>query len=299
MPFRCIVRIFRECRLSTEPDFPEDLKEIYLHKWLLSAVAAACHDPISKPFMCRGVLTLAGPQDIGKTRWISSLAPKHWIIAGYTLDPLNKDSVIGAVSHWIVELGELESTLRRDMGRLKAFLTLERDKLRIPYARDLSRFPRRTVFAASVNKPDFLVDDTGNSRFWVIPVIEVNHNHQIDTQQLFAQLFVEYRQGAQWWLTQDESKRLSLVNEKFEERDEVFDAVMTRIDWPMLDKYISAGMVEWLCPRDVLINCCKIENPTKAQRNSCARLLRKLTGLKDGKIHDGVARFPIPRIRDG
>jgi putative DNA primase/helicase len=44
------------------------------------------------------------------------------------------------------------------------------DKLRLPYARTDSEFQRRTVFAASVNPEEFLQDETGNLRWWVLPV---------------------------------------------------------------------------------------------------------------------------------
>jgi hypothetical protein len=51
-------------------------------------------------------------------------------------------------------------------------------------------------------------------------------------------------------------------------------------------------------PRDVLIDRCKILNPTKAQRNSCARHLKRLTGVESGKVKakilHGNLLFPIP-----
>lgn len=284
-------RILAICdTLETKPDYPDDLKELLVRKWLLSAVAAACHDPKECPFMTRGVLTLVGGQYIGKTRWISTLAPRKWILVGHNLNTESKDKVREAISHWICELGELESTMKKDMGKLKAFLTLEIDKLRIPFAEDISEYPRRTVFAASVNRPDFLVDDTGNSRFWSIPVTRVHYDHNVDMQQLYAQLYENWKAGEQWWLTQEEDTRLAQYNEMHEERDEVYDLVTSRIDWE------QTGAVEWLTPTDVLIKRCGIEHPTKSQRNSCARVLRKMTGMEKGKktYRGSAARYPIP-----
>jgi putative DNA primase/helicase len=267
----------------TKPDYPDDMKEMLITKWLLSCVAAAFHNDES--FAARGVLTLAGPQYIGKTRWISSLAPHEWVICGRSLDTGDKDSVRTSISHWICELGELESTLRRDMGRLKSFLSLGQDQFRIPYAADDSTFPRRTVFAASVNEPDFLIDTTGNTRFWVVPVISLDYEHNIDMQQVFAQL---HAIGGQWWLTAEENARLESKNEEHEQRDEVYDLMMSKIDWR------ETEYVDWLTPTDVLIDRCKIDHPTKAQRNSCARILRKLVG--EGK-HTNYAKrvYPVPR----
>ena len=47
-----------------------------------------------------------------------------WLLAGATLNPSDKDSVNQAVSHWIFELGEIESTFKKsDIDQLKAFVT--------------------------------------------------------------------------------------------------------------------------------------------------------------------------------
>ena len=270
--------------IITPDDYPCDLKELLLRKWLRSAEAAVMHQDDS--FAARGVFTLAGPQYIGKTRWIASLAPAEWVICGRSLDTSNKDSIRTAISHWICELGELDSTLKRDMGKLKGFLSLGVDQFRLPYAMEDSKYPRRTVFAASVNEQDFLIDYTGNSRFWVIPVVKLHYDHGIDMQQVFAQIHAE---GGDWWLTQEENLRLEGLNEEHKQRDEVYDLILSKIDWRDTDA------VEWLTPTDVLIQRCHIDNPNKAQRNSAARTLRELTGLKKGKrSHSGAPRYPVP-----
>jgi len=116
--------------------FPEELKQALIYRWLLSAVAA-----VLKPsgFKSRGVLTLQGPQAIGKTSWISALVPdailrESVLKLDHHLDAGNKDSIITAVCHWIVEIGELDSSFKKDIARLKGFLTADRDKVRRPSA---------------------------------------------------------------------------------------------------------------------------------------------------------------------
>jgi putative DNA primase/helicase len=113
-----------------------------------------------------------------------------------------------------VEAGELDSSFRKDVARLKGFLTRDYDKIRPPYAREAVDYPRRTVFLATVNDTNFLVDTTGNSRWWTIPVEALDFDHDIDMQQLFAQLAVEFQDGEQWWLTADEEKALEEQNRK-------------------------------------------------------------------------------------
>ncbi|MEO6747928.1 MAG: VapE domain-containing protein, partial [Caldimonas sp.] len=134
-------------------DYPAALKKTLMHRWLLSATAAALQ-PIG--FRTRGVLTLQGPQSIGKTAWtkslVSDLALSHQVVKlDHHMDPHNKDSLLTAITHWIVEIGELDSSFKKDVAKFKGFLTQEQDKVRRPYAKVDSEYARRTVFCATVN----------------------------------------------------------------------------------------------------------------------------------------------------
>ncbi|WP_228368236.1 virulence-associated E family protein, partial [Klebsiella pneumoniae] len=154
---------------------------------------------------------------------------------GAVLDPANTDLVKNAVSHWIVELGELDATFRKaDIARLKAFVTLPSDKLRLPYDRIESEYPRRTVLAASVNENRYLVDDTGNSRWWTVPVSRCNYRHSIDMQQLWAEVRVHFERGEQWWLTDAEELALQGRNEEHEAVDPVEEIISAKFDWESL-----------------------------------------------------------------
>jgi putative DNA primase/helicase len=302
-PWDKVDRLLPLCdTLTTTNEFPDDLKEIIVTKWLLSAVAAAVHDPRVTQFSTRGVLVLQGPQGIGKTRWLRRLAPQPWVRDGAVLDPTNKDNLMSALSYWIVELGELESTLAKDIGRLKAFLTNETDQLRVPFARRMSKYTRRTVFAASVNKAEFLIDKTGNDRFWVIPVIAICYDHNIDMQQVFAQLYEKWEGGAQWWLTRAEAMRLTASNTRFEEIDEMQELLMSCIDWSNYARDLELNCVDMMTATEVLLHRCKIQSiPTKKQANDCAHALRKITGRNSELSRENKVkgrRWPIPRGRN-
>ena len=181
--------------LVERENYPKPLKEVLMHRWLISGVAAAM---MPQGFYGRGILTLQGPQSIGKTSWIRAMIPdpilrEQILKLDHHLDAGNKDSQITAICHWMVEIGELDSSLKKDVARLKGFITSDRDKLRKPYGRTNSEYQRRTVFCASVNDHAFLVDPTGNTRFWTIPVTKIDYQHTIDMQQLWAQIAVDFR----------------------------------------------------------------------------------------------------------
>lgn len=208
--------------LRLVPGSDAGLAQILLRRWLLSAAAALANPHGVK---AEGVLVLVGPQGTGKTRWIASLAPVG-VEIGMSLDPSNKDSVLGCIRSWIVELGELDATFRKaDLARLKAFLSQTIDLIRVPYARREDEFPRRTVFAASVNDSAFLKDMTGNRRYWTIPVESCDPGHGIDVQQLWAQMLALHRSGERHWLDSAESSRLNSINEEHTETDPMEDAL--------------------------------------------------------------------------
>ena len=218
--------------LQTREDFPQSLKVVLIYRWLLSLVAAALK---SSGFKGRGVLTLQGPQGIGKTSWVISLVDdpalrETLVKVDHHLDPSQKDSILGAIAHWIVEIGELDSSFRKDMARLKGVLTSDSDKIRRPYARTESEYQRRTVFMATVNEATFLVDHTGNSRWWTLPVVKVNFKHGIDMQQVFAQLAVDFHAGKQWWLTPEEDAQLAERNEHHRSLSAVEEQLLATLD---------------------------------------------------------------------
>lgn len=279
--------------LVTADGFPETLKETLVRKWLLSAVAAAL-TPVG--FSGRGVLTFQGPQSIGKTSWLKSLVPdiklrQKVVKVDHHLDPSNKDSILGAVVHWLVEIGELDSSFRKDVARLKGFLTSDSDKVRRPYGRSESVYPRNTVFFATVNDNNFLVDTTGNSRWWTIPLSRIDYVHGIDTQQLFAQLAEEFAQGdqgAQWWLTAEEEDQLERCNNEHRSLSVVRELIMATLD---LERKVDLNTDGAMTAIELLREM-GIERPNNTQCKECASILRELLGMP--KRIRGSNKWRIP-----
>ena len=203
---------------AREPEFRREL----VRRWLLGAAASILPE-FEGVFAAQGVLVLQGAQGKGKTRWVRSLVPaaSPWVLTGRRIDPSSKDSVQIATAVWLVELGELDATFRRaDIAALKAFTTQESDTLRTAYDRREERIARRTVFVASVNEPEYLVDTTGNRRWWTLPIERCNADHGIDLQQLWAQLVQLARgAGARWWLDDAEAATLADLNSDHEPDD--------------------------------------------------------------------------------
>lgn len=274
--------------LKIAEDYSPRLKDILLYRWLLSAGAAA----LLPGFRSRGVLTLQGPQSIGKTAWVSALLPPgllrdSYIKLDHHLDPSNKDSLISAICHWIVEIGELDSSFRKDIARLKGFITATSDKVRVPYGRRASEFPRRTVFVATVNTDQFLVDETGNSRWWTISVKFLDYQHKIDMQQLWAQVaHILEHEEAPWWLNEHEEALLESYNRQFMRSSVVADLLAARLDWEApLDQHRAKSATD-------VLKLVGIDRPTNSQARDCGAELR--TRLGSPKKSQGKTRWLVP-----
>jgi putative DNA primase/helicase len=216
-----------ECPL----EYPDDLKRILMTKWLISAAAAASGPDT---FAARGVLVLQGEQGIGKTSWFRRLvsAGSGLFSDALIFDPADRDNYKLFVSHWIVELGELEATFKRtDIARLKGFITKTTDLIRLPWAKKMSEYPRRTVLCASVNDKEVLRDKTGNSRWWMIPCVKINYLHDVDVQQVWAEARARYESGEEWWLSPEEEARLTEENREFEEKEELEEILYAKLAW--------------------------------------------------------------------
>jgi hypothetical protein len=211
-----------------------NFKNLLITKWLINAV----HIIINKGRNnCEGVLVIQGKQGIGKTRWIRSIIPNpDWLKTGVAVDPSDRDSVSKATKYWIVELGEMEATLKKDQAELKQFFTENSDEYREPYGRFPIKYPRLTCFYATVNDLEFLKDITGNRRYWAIEAKSINVNHNIDLDQLWGEVAALYAKGKiKNYLTQKEEEILNENNTKFEVKSSAEIKLLDNFDWSNTD----------------------------------------------------------------
>lgn len=263
------------------------LSQVLWRKWLIQAVAAAYElDGIANA----GVIVLIGAQGIGKTRLFHDLTSgiKDVFLEGQTLNPADKDSVMSAVSHWVVELGELDATFRKaDVAQLKAFITRKKDTLRRPYARKDSSFPRRTVFAGTVNDFQFLNDLTGNRRFWPIDVHAITRDTTIDYQQIWAEVKTWYDAEERWFLNDVELMSLNQYSETFLVSDPEIEALLLRYDFFNCTNWKAESM------NSICLNL-GIEKPTRPQQMKLAEAIKKYNGGQKPKTSNGVKYHYIP-----
>ncbi len=193
----------------------DELSKILVKKWLIQCVSLL-YNSVGLPFGADGVLVLVGKQGIGKTCFFRRLAVESNLFGeGKCLNFSDKDTQINATAYWLTELGEIEATLRGDRERLKAFITASVDEYRRAYARASTKAMRRTSFCGSANSADFLTDQTGNRRFWTVPVekIDLDRLDKLDVLQLWAEIKTLSDADRQAFrLTPDEREKLANRN---------------------------------------------------------------------------------------
>lgn len=220
-----IKQIFEMWHISED----DKLSRLLIVKWLKQCYCML-HNNIKNPFSSEFALVFIGGQGAAKTRFFEKLAMiNKYYGEGKSINPDNKDSIMQATTVWICELGEIGSTMKKDLDKVKAFMTLATDEYRVPYGRTTERHPRVTSFCGTVNDEQFLLDQSGNRRWGTIRLperLKVSYDEQIkpfNAEQLWAQIKSMVDNDLQhgltyancFRLTQDESEHLSERNNSY------------------------------------------------------------------------------------
>jgi hypothetical protein len=178
-------------------------------KFLISAVAR-----IYKPG-CKvdHMLVLEGDQGAKKSTALNVIAGSEWFSDSLPSDLNHKDTTAHLKGKWIIEMSELSQFHKSQIETVKAYLTRCIDKYRPPYGRYEIEAPRQCVFSGSTNSDCYLVDTTGNRRFWVVKVGRIDIDGlRLIRDQLWAEAVFRFKRGEVWHLTDE-----SLVKTQVEE----------------------------------------------------------------------------------
>lgn len=249
-------------------DLTEDFYKTLVKKWLIQTVALA-HNNEDTRHTAEGVLVLKGKQAKGKTSFFRTITGNQkWFTEGATIDMKDKDKLINSLSAWICELGELDNTLKKEQSDLKAFITMPTDKIRLPYAPAPIEKPRNTSFCGTVNEDKFLKDTTGNRRFWVIPIDNIDKHRlfslsQEDVYNMWGYIESLYQENHNGYrLTDVELKRLNNNNLDYQSELKFEQEVLSLLDFskPLdyWDYYAPVELSEYL--RKCNICTCTAEN---------------------------------------
>ena len=253
-------------------------------KFLISAVAR-----VMRPG-CKAdhVLVLEGSQGIGKSTALSTLAGAEWFTDSLPNDLGNKDAAIHLRGRLIVEMSELSQFTRSQIETIKAYVTRQTDIYRPPFGRHDIEAPRQCVFAGSTNSDNYLVDSTGNRRFWPVKVGTIDIVAlQRDRDQLWAEAYARFRQGEAWHMTDRDVIAIQVEQAASRVVTDPWRADVISI----LQRHGTAGIT----PGEVLEQIAGL-NSTDRHKGNASRvsaILREL-GWRQGKRHHSRGQVYLP-----
>lgn len=202
----------------------------FLWRWLLGAVYRAYGEHnIQNP-----MLVLGGEQGIGKSyfaQWLCSPLPGMFV--EQHIDPYMADHARLLATRWIWEVGELGSVMRRqDREALKRFVTQTTVTFRVPYAKDPVVKPALANFIGTINnEAGFLTDPTGNRRFMVVELTQIDHTYTtVDITQVWAQAVQAYKAGETYKLSPEEVLRQNAQNDESTATNDTREAILKYYD---------------------------------------------------------------------
>ena len=222
----------------------DELEQTLIRKWFYQS-ATLPFNTLKSPIQPEGVLILQGNEGIGKTRFFRrmSVEPTWFTSLDKPMTTKNKDTLIEALSSWITEIGEIDQTFTERRSDLKSFMTSEKDTIRKPYAREPTTRARTTSICGTTNKSEFLNDETGYRRWWVIHISGKIDLDDFATDKILNQFWAQcyaanIRDPCCFRLTDGERKQLEALNQSVTEMLPAEDELRMHFDF-------NAPETEW------------------------------------------------------
>ena len=146
-----------------------ELSNLLVKKSLIAAVARILEPGCD----VHSILVLYSPkQGIGKSSFLKALAKNPaWFNDTVPKISVNRDFYSKLHRHWLTEIGEIDTKFHnKKEEEIKDFITSTKDSFRPAYTAQFLNCRRRFVLTGTTNNGNFLKDQTGSRRYWIVPV---------------------------------------------------------------------------------------------------------------------------------
>lgn len=217
---------------------------------VLTAMVARIYEPAIK---FEYVLILEGLQGAGKSSAARILSDPWFSDSQIRVD--DKDAVVNMQGIWVYELGELSTMTRSEVNAMKQFISVQTDRLRLPYGHRSISLPRKTIFIGTTNDRQYLKDKTGNRRYWPVKIKELDRAALIrDRDQLMAEARLAYECGETLYPSRDQEPLMTKEQSLRVEVDELEDHIKVFLAKP------PVGFPKVFQILDLIAECKALEN---------------------------------------
>ena len=250
------------------------------------------------------VLTLIGPQGIGKSALIHKLGGE-WFSDSFTTVQ-GKEALEQLQGVWLVEMGELAGLRKAEVETIKHFISKREDRYRVAYGRRTESFPRQCVFFGTSNNNNFLRDPTGNRRFWPVDTMINKTSKNIfkdltteEIDQIWAEAVELYDQGEALYLNKELEEYAYAMQNEHSEQDERFGQIQAYLDtkvpedWSSMDVFARRSFL--LSDDDIKASGKRLRNQICVAEIWCelfGGLARDMDNNKTKPLHSIMKNMP-------
>jgi len=227
-------------------------------------------------YVNRVVLVIHGPQEIGKTKLFQWLCPPEL----YYDEPIelgDKDSFLAQARNLIINLDDLDQLSKKEVAKLKAYISKSNVNKRLPYARTETRMQRIASFVGTTNISDILADET-NTRWIILKVRKIEwqkYTQEIEPMQIWAQVKFLYMQN-------NASGELTTIEKEKRDQRNATEFLETSVEREILQKwfYVDAdeSKNQAYTMTDIQLLIERNQHPLKVNPKQLTRELRRMFG---------------------
>jgi predicted P-loop ATPase len=216
----------------------ESERELFIttfKKWLVAMVGSMIDDRVTN----QHCFVLVGQQGRFKTTFLNNIVPKEMQLDYLYSSKFNfesKDHFVYLATKMLINLDELATFNRTDIGVLKTILTDDRVIARRPYDAYDTKMWRRASFCGSTNNDEFLTDETGSRRFLIFKTDNIAFDKAFDVRLIYEQAFYYYKNDFQYWFDLNDIDVITNRNNSFQDVSIEQDLIMGYIAKPTNDE---------------------------------------------------------------
>ena len=280
-----------------------EFAEFVVRSVFVGAVIRAYHPGYKHDTMS----VLVGPQGCGKSTFWRELMPHNeWFSDNLNLAADDKTRVEALLGRVIVECSEMHGSNRAEIEALKAFITRQRDRLRMAYAKYVSDHERRCILVGSTNSDTCLPNDpTGNRRFLIAevsPHVDKSRSAMKDfldeyRDQLWAEALHRVQVNDEKSYVPDDMEVIQMqINQNYYPGDELLEHRVAKSAKELEAKYATTPMDKrhgltmeqiYQCVNEFAEN--QEIRPTRSEQRKIGDILQQYHGWKkEFRMIDGV-----------